>query len=171
MFEFELSITKALHRDHVATLALLEKLETALNKQGAGDAPSTEENEWRSLLTETAAVLEADVKGHFAFEEERLFPVFSEYVDPGIPTMLQDEHEIIRPLAEALLASARSALENGFSSESWSEFHAKGLELVEREVFHIQKEEMGFLPALEQILEPDDDAELSMAYSEAGGTV
>jgi hypothetical protein len=30
---------------------------------------------------------------------------------------------------------------------------------------------MGFLPALEQILEPEDDAELSMAYSEAGGNV
>lgn len=170
MFDFELSITKALHRDHVATLALLEKLETALNQQGK-DAPAADETNWRSLLTEMAAVLEADVKGHFAFEEERLFPVFSEYVDPGIPAMLQEEHEIIRPLAETLLAAARQALETGFDAQGWTAFHASGQELVEREVFHIQKEEMGFLPALEQVLEPEDDAELSMAYSEAGGTV
>jgi hemerythrin-like domain-containing protein len=171
MFEFELSITKALHRDHVATLAMLEKLETDLNRQGASSTPSADDTTWRSLLTGLIAVLEADVKGHFAFEESRLFPTFSEYVDPGIPTMLQEEHEIIRPLAEALLANAKGALENGFDDASWSAFHAQGLELVEREVFHIQKEEMGFLPALEQILEPEDDAELSMAYSEAGGNV
>jgi hemerythrin-like domain-containing protein len=171
MFEFELSITKALHRDHVATLALLENLETDLNRQGKGTPPSTDDITWRSLLTKLMAVLQADVKGHFEFEETRLFPTFSEYVDPGIPTMLQEEHEIIRPLAEALLSAAKEALENGFDDNSWSTFHAQGLELVEREVFHIQKEEMGFLPALEQILEPDDDAELSMAYSEAGGTV
>ena len=38
-------------------------------------------------------------------------------------------------------------------------------------MFHIQKETMGFLPALEHIFEEDDDAELSMAYAEAGGNV
>jgi hemerythrin-like domain-containing protein len=155
----------------VATLALLEKLETELNRQGASEIPSADDPAWRNLLTEMAAVLEADVKGHFAFEESRLFPVFSEYVDPGIPTMLQEEHEIIRPLAEALLTSARLALQSGFDAAGWTDFYNQGLELVEREVFHIQKEEMGFLPALEQVLEPDDDAELSMAYSEAGGAV
>jgi len=171
MFEFELSITKALHRDHVATLALLEKLETELNRQGNTTAPAADDPGMRGLLSELIAVLEADVKGHFAFEESRLFPIFSEYVDPGIPTMLLEEHEIIRPLAEELLADARQALESGFNADTWSTFHARGLELVEREVFHIQKEEMGFLPALEQVLESDDDAELSMAYSEAGGTV
>jgi hemerythrin-like domain-containing protein len=171
MFEFELSITKALHRDHVATLAMLEKLETALNKQGSSTAPSSDNSEWRSLLSELVAILEADVKGHFAFEESRLFPIFIEYIDPGIPTMLLEEHEVIRPLAETLLASSRQALESGFDAAGWSSFHAQGIELVEREVFHIQKEEMGFLPALEQILESDDDAELSMAYSEAGGAV
>ena len=102
MFEFELSITKALHRDHVATLAMLEKLETALNKQGGSTAPSPDNSEWRSLLSELVAILEADVKGHFAFEESRLFPIFIEYVDPGIPTMLLEEHEIIRPYSPGI---------------------------------------------------------------------
>jgi hemerythrin-like domain-containing protein len=171
MHEMNLSITKALHRDHLTTIALLERLETDLNRQGAASPADANDGATRALLTDLTTVLEAEVKGHFAFEETHLFPRFAEYIDPGIPSMLQDEHEIIRPLAESIVRQARAALAEGFDAASWRVFHQQGLELVEREVFHIQKEEMGFLPALEQILEPSDDLELSMAYSESGGNV
>ncbi len=171
MHEMNLSITKALHRDHLTTLALLERLETDLNRQGAASPPDTHDGAIRTLLTDLTTVLEAEVKEHFAFEETHLFPRFAEYIDPDVPSMLQDEHEIIRPLAESVVWQARVALAEGFDAASWSAFHEQGLELVERVVFHIQKEEMGFLLALEQILEPSDDLELSMGYCEAGGNV
>lgn len=168
MHEMNLSITKALHRDHLTTLALLERLENDLNRQGAANPADASNGATRSLLTDLTTVLESEVKGHFAFEETHLFPRFAEYIDPGIPYMLRDEHEIIRPLAESIVRQARAALANGFDADTWKVFHEQGLELVEREVFHIQKEEMGFLPTLEQIIEPSDDAELSMAYGEIG---
>lgn len=170
MHEMNLNITKALHRDHLTTLALLERLENDLHRQGPATPPDADDSTIRALLSDLTTVLEAEVKGHFAFEEKHLFPRFAEYIDPGIPAMLQDEHEIIRPLAESIVRQARAALAGGFDAGTWRIFHEQGLELVEREVFHVQKEEMGFLPTLEQIIEASDDAELSMAYGEIGGS-
>lgn len=171
MFDFDLSITKALHRDHQNTLALLERLEAALARLNPAIPPAADDAQVRALLSDLKTVLEAEVKGHFAFEEEHLFPRFAAEIDPGITNMLLGEHEIIRPLATALVEAARQALASGFDAPAWAKFHADALELVEREVFHIQKETMGFLPALEQIIEQAEDAELAMAYAEAGGNV
>jgi len=168
MFDFELSITKALHRDHQTTLVLLERLETDLSRRGPAAPPPQDDAAFRALLSDLKTVLEAEIKGHYAFEEAHLFPLFAAEIDPGITNMLAGEHEIIRPLATSLVAAANQALDSGFDAASWATFHAEGLELIEREVFHIQKETMGFLPALEQIIDADTDAELVMAYAEAG---
>jgi DUF438 domain-containing protein len=167
MHDLNLSILKALHEDHLATLALLERLEAAVTRQGPGEPPAADDATFRSLLPDLIATMEAEISAHFSFEEQHLFPRFAEFVDPSIPTMLQGEHDVIRPLAGALTEMAREALDKGFSEQTWNDFYDKGLELVEREVFHVQKEEMGFLPALDQFLDPADDGELTMAYGEA----
>jgi len=83
--------------------------------------------------------------------------------------MLLGEHEIIRPLANQLVGLARQALEQGFDAQSWAAFREAGLEIAEREVFHVQKEEMGFLPGLEQILDEDESTRLNAAYLQAKG--
>lgn len=171
MQQMNLNITQALHRDHQKTLALLERLESDLNRQGVANPPDTEDGPMRSLLIDLAGVLEAEVKGHFAFEEAHLFPRFAEEINPSIPAMLRAEHGIIRPLAESIVTLARVALAQGFDADSWKAFRAQGLELVEREVFHVQKEEMGLLPALETIIDPSEDSELSMTYAEMGGNI
>ena len=161
----ERSIANTLHDDHQATLSLLERMETTLRRLGAGNVPSAEDAVIRNFLTDMISTLEAEVKGHFAFEEEHLFPRFSENIDPGIPMMLKQEHDIIRPLSESLIANARVALAEGFNAESWAAFYDEGLELVEREVFHIQKEEMGFLPELDYLIDASEGPELAMAYA------
>ncbi|MCW8836170.1 MAG: hemerythrin domain-containing protein [Rhodospirillales bacterium] len=168
MYDHRLNITRALHNDHLTTLALLEKLETTLRRIGPGNPPEKDDVMVSAILNDIRTVMEAEVTGHFAFEEEHLFPRFAEHVDHGIPMMLQGEHETIRPIAARLRELAIAALENGFDAASWAEFSDVGMELVEREVFHIQKEEMGFLPALDQIIDPEDDGELTMAYAEIG---
>ncbi len=43
------------------------------------------------------------------------------------------------------------------------------VDVAEREAFHIQKEEMGLLPALDQMLDEDEDGPLQMAYVEMKG--
>lgn len=41
------------------------------------------------------------------------------------------------------------------------------MEIVERQVAHIQKETMALLPLLDDLLDDDTDRELSMAYASA----
>jgi DUF438 domain-containing protein len=61
---------------------------------------------------------------------------------------------------------AKTARADGFSDAAWTAFRQSGVELIERMISHIQKEEMALLPMLEDIVEEDEDAELMMAYSE-----
>ncbi len=171
MHQFDLKFVNSLHDDHVLTLALLEKIEATLAKQGKGNCPAEIDENMRSLLNDMTAILTAEITGHFAFEEEYLFPRFAEAADHAIPTMLKGEHDIIRPIAQELTAMAKKAKIDGFDQQSWETFYDLGLEIVEREVFHIQKEEMGFLPALDQIIDPDDEEELIMAYAEKKSSI
>ncbi|MBO32969.1 MAG: hypothetical protein CMM74_08340 [Rhodospirillaceae bacterium] len=166
MHDLELELCKSLHEDHMATLQLLERLETALGPKH-GSVPDATSGDFRNLLTDLVTTMEAEVKGHYAFEEEHLFPRFAAEVNPAITEMLQGEHEIIRPIATQITELTRAALKEGFTADGWDEFRKAGMEMVEREVFHVQKEEMGFLPALDEILDEDEDRELNMAYLSA----
>ena len=163
------SILRTLHEEHMATIAMLERLEALLRRQGAASPPASGDKEAAALLGDLVVMLEDEITHHYAFEEKYLFPKFSEHYDPGIPMMLQGEHETIRPLAESAAGLARTAGTGGFTPEAWKEFHELAAEIVEREVFHVQKEEMGFLPALNQVMDPDLEKELSLAYSELKG--
>lgn len=160
------SIARFLHEDHSATLSLLEHLEDDFKRRGISNTPAFEDYEFQALLSDLIQLLESEVKGHFTFEEEHLFPLFAQHINPGIPLMLKEEHDIIRPLAEVTVLRARTALNHGFDAELWKVFHDDSLELIEREVFHIQKEEMGFLPNLGLFIKPSEDGDLSATYAE-----
>ena len=165
MFQLRHKILQVLHDQHATTLQLLERLEDLLRRSRPDNPPPADDPQVAAFLSELAAVMEHEVRNHFAFEEEHLFPRFSRVSDPGIAVMLGDEHEVIRPLARRIAEVARTARAEGFTPAAWEEFHRLGAELVEREVFHIQKEEMGFLPALDQILDPEDAEALAETYS------
>jgi len=171
MQQFNLKFVNSLHDDHMATLAVLERVEATLTKQNKKNCPTEIDANMMKLLNDMTAIMSAEVTGHFAFEEEYLFPRFAEMADHGIPMMLKSEHDIIRPLAAELRQICNTAKTDGFTQESWEEFYDKGLEMVEREVFHIQKEEMGFLPAIDQMIDEDEQGELEMAYAEKKSSI
>jgi DUF438 domain-containing protein len=164
MMESSFAILRTLHEEHFATMALLEKLETALSSNRT--PPANDDSVMNGLLGDVEAVLHEEISHHYSFEEGHLFPLFAQFGDDGITQMLLGEHEIIRPLAGELAELAKIGRKEGFTPETWDVFREKGQELVEREVFHIQKEEMGFLPGLDQIIDSDQDSELSMIYVE-----
>ena len=166
MFEFNLGILRILHDEHAAMLAVLERLEKLLTAHGPDNAPDVRDAGIAKLLGDVTAALGDDISHHYAFEETHLFPRFAEYADPGISNMLKDEHDLIRPLATGLLALIERARSNGFDQKGWAEFHEIASDVTEREIFHVQKEEMGFLPLLDQVLDDDLDGELQMAYME-----
>jgi hemerythrin-like domain-containing protein len=169
MSTLNLGILRSLHEEHAAVLAVLERLENLLAANGPQDPPDSSQASVTNLLDDIAAALGDDVTYHYAFEETHLFPRFAELADPGISEMLRQEHEIIRPLAERLVAIIVKAKVDGFTAATWAEFCEIGGEVAEREIFHIQKEEMGFLPALDQILGEDEDGLLQMTYVEMKG--
>ncbi len=164
MYQMTHAVLRALHDDHVRTLALLDRFEALLRRIGPDRPPSGSDAEVTALLAEMVANMAEEVDHHFAFEEGELFPRFSRVAEPGIPAMLQAEHDAMRSLERRLADLAAGADGAGFDPAAWTEFHRLGRELVEREVFHIQKEEMGFLPAMDQILQPGEAAELADLY-------
>lgn len=167
--KFHLGILQTLHEEHMSTMAVLERLEALLRANAPGSPPSMDDAGKAGLFADIISMLEDEITHHYAFEEEYLFPRFSEVFDPGIPSMLKGEHETIRPLGEKAAGLAKAAMSEGFTPDAWKEFHALASEIVEREVFHVQKEEMGFLPAISQAISPELDEELILAYSKLKG--
>ncbi len=166
MYPLHHDVLKMLHEEHLATLGLLDRLDGLLRRLGADTPPAADDGEALDLLAEVAANMLDESTHHFSFEEEHLFPRFSAVAEPGIPAMLQAEHEAIRPLATRLAELAAGVGKGeGAPAADWAELHRIGRELIEREVFHIQKEEMGFLPAMDQILGSEEAAELADTLS------
>lgn len=163
MYQMTHPVLRSLHEDHQRTLALLGRFETLLRKTGDSRPPAAADAEAMHLLSEVLANMKDEIVNHFSFEEDELFPRFSRVAEPGIPTMLEGEHEAMRGLGRRMAELMPEA--GDFEPAAWREFHRLGRELVEREVFHIQKEEMGFLPAMDQILDAEDAAHLAEVYA------
>ncbi len=155
-----------LHRDHMQTIEILQAIEDLIGRHRA--APAVE-GAVRAELERLAATMRAEVEKHFGFEENHLFPEFTSRGEIGIVTMLTQEHRAILPLALEAADLAEAALEVGFDDGRWRAFRATATELVEREVFHIQKEEMGLLAAIAALLDPAADAALAETYEREVG--
>ncbi len=71
---------------------------------------------------------------------------------------LHDEHVASIALMERL--------GQGFDAARWNEFRRLGQELSERLVSHAQKEEMALLPMLDEMMDPEVEAQLYEKYVE-----
>lgn len=149
-----------LHEEHRTTLSALNDLEMMV----ARPAPPPNDPTLHHRLEALAAVLDADVGRHFDFEETNLFPILRAAGAGFMVDMLLTEHGAIRPLAVSVRDAARDALANGFSSQSWATFKSAGAQLAELETFHIQKEEMGLIGALGNVIDAHRDQALVDLY-------
>ena len=149
---------QALDAEHRASLGLYGKLEQALvarDREGLV-----------RLAGPLARHLEAEVSHHFDFEERELFPRLAEAGEGDIAGLLAEEHAAIREVAASLLPLVRGGAPAPGVAPA-GEFRMLALELVERQVAHIQKESMALLPMLDDLLDDDADRELSFAYTSA----
>ncbi len=160
-------IAQLLHDEHQRTIDLMNRLEEATTGRGAKSAPSGGDSGTRSLLADLHAELLATTDHHFKFEEDNIFPALSAIGDVAIPHILRQEHELLRNISQFMLPLVKRVRENGFAAPDWDEFRDLALELVERQIAHIQKEEMALLPALSDLFEANEDSELVMRYAEA----
>ncbi|OAN54095.1 hemerythrin [Paramagnetospirillum marisnigri] len=150
-----------LHQAHMTTIEALQSLDELLGSNKK--APAMDDLLGRKLK-QLSGILRSEVESHFAFEENHLFKVFINQGETGIVTMLTHEHQSILPLALQVADLALAASSAGFTDASWGEFKDAGAELVEREIFHIQKEEMGLLAAISAMVDPEIDEELADIY-------
>ncbi len=164
--EFRRQVCRTLHQDHLATLALLARLESLLGRHGSGRPPDAASPEIVRLLKETIRAVEGEIGPHFAFEEESLFPLFAEAGERDMGEYLLEEHRAILPLAQRLAQIARLALDAGFAAEIWAEFHETVAAFVERLASHVEKEEGALLPALDDLLDEESDGRLAVDFAE-----
>ena len=151
--DYRLESSRRLHDEHMAAEGLLARLETTLARIGRAPAPPPEDQELRALLGSLTAAIEGEIVPHFRFEEESIFPALITVGDDAMAALLRGEHDVILPLASRLAELARRA---DFDADSWAEFHRLGFEFRVRLRDHIDKEEMGLLPLMENLLEPEE---------------
>src|SRR5687768_2324762 len=146
--EFNRHISRRLHEEHDATLALWGRVEASL---AAGRLDTV-------LLKSAAAALAHELDHHFRFEERELFPRLAEAGEGDIGELLQEEHEVIREAGKRFMALLAA-------DPNDNDVKILGLELAERLVAHVQKEEMSLLPSLDDLVDEQADAELSASYA------
>lgn len=153
-------VSRTLDEEHRNNLELLGKVEQALARATKPDPALN------GLLTQFAQSLDHDIERHFRFEEESLFPRMSDAGDGEMAALLVEEHDTIREVAAEMLPLARAAVGGTIDAEGWSTLRRSALEMVERQVAHIQKETMALLPLLDDLLDDDTDRDLAFAYAE-----
>lgn len=151
-----------LHEDHMETVQMLQALEELVGTRTKG--PPAVDDEMKARLIGIETTIRAEVEKHFGFEEEHLFPVFTALGETGIVIMLTHEHRAILPLALQVADLAHTASQGAFDDRSWQDFRDAASELVERELFHIQKEEMGLLSAISALVDGETDTRLAATY-------
>ena len=162
--ELTRATARAMHDDHMAALALLGRIEQFLAQHASDAPPDNANSETRMLLGDVKAAVNTEITSHFAFEEEALFPITAEAGAVDMNRILKQEHEVLLPLGLRLAEMAGAAGQEGFAAESWAEFRRMSGEFIDGLRGHIDKEEMGLVPLLEDILDEDQDAELIQSY-------
>lgn len=157
-------ISHLLHQEHRNNLDLLGRVEQALGRTPSRAAGT--DAELVRLVGALRLQLEQDIGRHFDFEERELFTRLTEAGEGDIAALLAEEHEAIRAVAGELLPLARSAADGSLDDAGWDALKRGAFELTERQVSHIQKEEMALLPMLDDLLDDETDRQLAFAYAE-----
>ncbi|HEU5293590.1 MAG TPA: hemerythrin domain-containing protein [Burkholderiaceae bacterium] len=156
-------VGRLLEEEHRANLDLLGRLEHRAVRWPRGAAPASD-GELTGLLGRLVRQLQRDTGRHFEFEENELFPRMADAGDGDIAALLREEHEAMRELARELLPLAQSAAAGTLDAEGWQALRRATLEMVERQVAHIQKESMALLPLLDDMLDDETDQRLALDY-------
>jgi hemerythrin-like domain-containing protein len=160
---FARQVSRALDDEHRTNLDLLGRIEHALVRRPARSVAA--DPGFVQLAGAFARHIEQDIGRHFDFEEGELFPRLAEAGEGNIAELLKEEHDAIRVVAEELLPIARAAASGTLDNAGYDAFKRGAVEMIERQVAHIQKETMALLPMLDDLLDEDADRELAFAYT------
>ncbi|MEZ5738569.1 MAG: hemerythrin domain-containing protein [Burkholderiaceae bacterium] len=161
--EFQRQVSRTLDTEHRSNLELLGRVELAFARaprQGAASDP-----ELVKICAAFGRMISEDIGRHFDFEEQQLFPLMNESGEGDIAELLIEEHDAIREVAAEILPLTQAAAKGSLDDAGFEALKRGALEMVERQVAHIQKETMALLPLLDDLLDEDTDQELVLAYA------
>jgi hemerythrin-like domain-containing protein len=161
--DFMRQVSHTLDTEHRSNLELLGRVEQAFARAPRHDAAA--DPDLARLCAAFGRLIAEDVGRHFDFEEQQLFPRMSESGEGDIAELLTEEHEAIREVAAEILPLTLAAARGELDDAGFEALKRGALELVERQVAHIQKETMALLPLLDDLLDEQTDQELALAYA------
>jgi hemerythrin-like domain-containing protein len=150
-------VSRLLDDEHRSSIALLDRVGHALSN----DDPTA----LQALATPLQRQLEHEIGHHFGFEEAELFPRMAEAGDEDLAALLSEEHETLRAVAAELQPLARQLVDGTLPASQRDALRRLTIELVERQVAHIQKETMALLPMLDDLLDEETDRQLAFTYA------
>ena len=156
-------VSRLLEQEHRASLELLGQVELRLNGLHGHMVPT--DAELSAVVPRFIHYLADDLDRHFMFEEDQLFSRLQDSGDGDIVLLLREEHDAMRELAGELVPLAESAVHGTLDAPGWQSLRRAVLEMVERQVAHIQKESMALLPMLDDLLDEETDQQLAFAYA------
>jgi len=162
--EFRGQVSRRLHQEHEAVIALLARFEQALVRLTAMP-PAPDDATWPSLLRSIEAALRHEVTRHFELEEQQLFPRLHQHGEGDLADLLGEEHATIRAVAGPLLELIKRATRGDLDAAGWRSLKTHGLELAERLTSHAQKEEGALVPLVDDLLDEDTDSAIAMEYA------
>jgi DUF438 domain-containing protein len=166
MIKSSSEVGRFLHQEHLDTLAAMNALEAMIDSKFRDRPPDVSREAVRQQLDTLITAVDHDLYHHFQFEERDLFPILDLAGLGEMTAMLIHEHDAIRRLADRLRSVAVRALQDAFDKTTWREFREAGMDLVPSVMFHIQKEEMGFIQRLDVFLDAATDKKLVDLHAE-----
>lgn len=154
--DFKFEISRRLSREHQDVAALLARLENFIRLFGDGPQPEWQGQETRRILSDLKGVLRTELPNHFSIEEQELFPLYAQEGGADMVELLLADHRVILDLLEEIKPLLEKALgsSDGLSQTEWDAFRAKCNVFVTELGSHAEKEEFGFVPAVDELLDP-----------------
>lgn len=162
--DFQFEITRRLSREHHDVGQLMARLQSLL--AAAASQPDWRDPRARRVLADLKAALEGEIPRHFAIEESELFPLIAEEGDPEMVDLLQEDHRTILALAAEIRPLVVHALERGvLELDRWESLRSRGQAFATELASHADKEELGLVPALDELLDADEDRRIQSRYA------
>lgn len=153
-----------LHEEHNAVLTLMQRLSACLSQQGPKFPPKKNDPSVARLLGELGSAIETEIRNHFKFEEDSLFPLLEAFGERELRDLYLEEHRVIQSLGGKTVAMARAARTEGFDAPAWASFHPVAAEFADRLTRHAESEEAALIPILGELLDADEDDGLAQDY-------